>query len=96
MNINSHDNLVLVAPRPVRLAAPTPFSQYHPSSILHRPQALSAFRFSPSADAFDRLKLAEDTADDELKTVSPALSERDRPVSPRASPRYVHSLPVDL
>lgn len=83
--MTADENLVLVAPRPVRLAAPTPF---YPPSILHRPQAINAFRFaSPSSDALERLKLTDDSADEDLKSEPPAPSERDRPVSPRASPR---------
>lgn len=95
MTLNSHDNVVLVAPRPVRLAAPAPFSQYHhaAASFLHRPQAINAVRFmSPSADAFDRLKLSDDASDEDPRSETPAPSERDRSVSPRASPRYVHPL----
>ncbi|KIP09074.1 hypothetical protein PHLGIDRAFT_18721 [Phlebiopsis gigantea 11061_1 CR5-6] len=85
MNINS-DNIVLVAPRPVRLAAPAPFAQYHHSAAtILRPQAINTVRFlSPSADAFERLKLSDESADEDTKSES---SERDRSVSPRASPR---------
>lgn len=89
MSINS-DNIVLVAPRPVRLAAPAPFAQYHHSAatILHRPQAINTVRFlSPSADAFDRLKLGDDPVDEDHRSEPHAPSERDRSVSPRASPR---------
>ncbi|GJE90857.1 hypothetical protein PsYK624_070010 [Phanerochaete sordida] len=83
--MTADENLVLIAPRPVRLAAPAPF---YPPSILHRPQAINAFRFaSPSSDALERLKLSDDSVDDDPKSEPPAPSERDRPVSPRASPR---------
>ncbi|EKM55533.1 uncharacterized protein PHACADRAFT_256230 [Phanerochaete carnosa HHB-10118-sp] len=79
------ENIVLVAPRPVRLAAPTPF---YPPSILHRPQAMNAFRFASTvSDALERFKLADDSVDDDPKSEPPAPSERDRPISPRASPR---------
>lgn len=97
MTYNSHENIVLVAPRPVRLAAPTPYTQYHATSILHRPPTRSAVRFvSSAAEAFDRLKLSDDPTDDDAKSESPAPSERDRSVSPRASPRYVHTSCPDL
>ena len=97
MNINS-DNIVLVAPRPVRLAAPAPFAQYHHSAAtILRPQAINTVRFlSPSADAFERLKLGDDSADEDSKSEPAASSERDRSVSPSASPRYVHPPYLDL
>ena len=85
---NSHDSVVLVAPRPVRLAAP--FSQLAPS-FLHRPQSskAAAVRFvSAPTEAFERLKLAADAFPSEEDLVSAA--ERDRPMSPRTSPLYVY------
>ncbi|TCD60578.1 hypothetical protein EIP91_009850 [Steccherinum ochraceum] len=88
MNFNAHDNsgTVLVAPRPVRLAAPTPYTHFA-NSILQRPQARHAVRLvSAPADALDRLKLTEDGADQDLKPESAPPSDRDS-VSPRASPR---------
>lgn len=79
------ENLVLVAPRPVRLAAPAPF---YPPSILHRPQAMNAFRFASTlSDALERFKLTDDSVDDDPKSEPSASSERDRSISPRASPR---------
>lgn len=90
MNFNAQDNIVLVAPRPVRLAAPTPYSHFA-NQVLQRPQARSAVRLvSAPADALDRLKLADDGADQDSQFESAPLSDRD-PVSPRASPRYVFS-----
>ncbi|CAL1704357.1 unnamed protein product [Somion occarium] len=41
MSFNAHDNIVLVAPRPVRLATST-YTQFHPS-IVHRPQPRSSY-----------------------------------------------------
>ncbi|KAI0094017.1 hypothetical protein BDY19DRAFT_292559 [Irpex rosettiformis] len=83
MSINS-DNLILVAPRPVRLAAPTPFSSFNPS-FLHRPQpskVAAAVRYvSAPSEAFDRLKLSDNEDDPSMPS-----HERDRPISPRASP----------
>ncbi|KAH8107027.1 hypothetical protein BXZ70DRAFT_916106 [Cristinia sonorae] len=84
----THDNLVLVAPRPVRLAAPTPYTHFT-NAILHRPQARSAARLvSAPADAIDRLKLADDVADQLDAKHDPPSSSSDRDsASPRASPR---------
>ncbi|TBU32383.1 hypothetical protein BD311DRAFT_862748 [Dichomitus squalens] len=79
MNFNTNDNLVLVAPRPVRLAAgaaPFPFN----APIAHRPRSRAAI-LSAAAEAFDRLKLVEDHADQPTE-----LSEKER-LSPRPSPR---------
>lgn len=88
MNFNAHDNIVLVAPRPVRLAAPTPYSHFA-NQVLQRPQARSAVRLvSAPADALDRLKLADEGADQDSQHESAPPSDRDL-VSPRASPRYV-------
>ena len=84
------DTLILVAPRPVRLAPPAPFSSFAPT-FLHRPQpakAAAAIRYvATPTDSFDRLKLSDN--EDDLSVPSP---ERDRPISPRTSPLYV-SLP---
>lgn len=88
MNITSaHDNAVLVAPRPVRLAAP--FSQFSPS-FLHRPQSSKAAvrLVAAPTDAFERLKVSSDSYPSEEDLVSPS-AERDRPISPRPSPLYV-------
>ncbi|THH33954.1 hypothetical protein EUX98_g222 [Antrodiella citrinella] len=86
MNFNAHNNIVLVAPRPVRLAAPSPYTHFT-NSILQRPQARSAVRLvSAPADALDRLKLADDGADQDSKPDSAPPSDRDA-ASPRASPR---------
>ncbi|GBE82343.1 hypothetical protein SCP_0407270 [Sparassis crispa] len=86
MTLNAHENTVLVAPRPVRLAAPTPYSHFR--SPVHRPRphtpASSVRLVSTPADAFDRLKLGEDPADGDSKY--PDSCDRDS-VSPRASPR---------
>ncbi|KAH9934806.1 uncharacterized protein B0H18DRAFT_978366 [Fomitopsis serialis] len=85
------DNFVLVAPRPVRLAAPTaapPFSPFQ--GALNRPQTrMAGMRLV--ADGVDRLKLGDDvfqTQDDIMKPTEPAERE---PVSPRASPRSAPS-----
>ncbi|KAI0705827.1 hypothetical protein BC835DRAFT_1409893 [Cytidiella melzeri] len=84
MNVHNSENLILVAPRPVRLAAPAPYSSFSPS-FLHRPQAskpTTAMRFvSATTEAFERLKLS---ADNEEELTMPS-SDRDRPISPRAS-----------
>lgn len=79
MDFDSDNNLVLVAPRPVRLAAgaaPFPF----PS---HRPRSRAAF-LSAATDAFDRLRLLDDHSDQQ----PPELLDKDS-LSPRPSPRYV-------
>ena len=92
MNFNAHDNIVLVAPRPVRLTAPAPYTHHFANAVLQRPQARSAVRLvSAPADALDRLKLADDTVDQDSKPDSAPPSDRD-PASPRASPRYVTAL----
>ncbi|KAM5538992.1 hypothetical protein V8D89_007215 [Ganoderma adspersum] len=79
MNFNSNDNLVLVAPRPVRLASgAAPFLFHTP--VAHRPRSRAAL-LSAAADAFDRLKLVEDHPDQQAE-----LSDKDS-LSPRASPR---------
>lgn len=86
----SHDNIILVAPRPVRLAAPaTHYSHYH-SSFLNRPQPTKATvrLVAAPTDAFERMKLSSNDAGDE--DLPPPSAERDRPLSPRASPRCVH------
>ena len=86
MNFNSNDNLVLVAPRPVRLAsgaAPFPFH----TPVAHRPRSRAAL-LSAAADAFDRLKLVEDHPDQQAE-----LSDKDS-LSPRPSPRYVSRSPI--
>ena len=83
----TNDNLVLVAPRPVRLSstAAAPFSGFH-SPIAHRPRSRAAL-LSAAADAFDRLRLADDIPDlHEQKQAE--LSDKEN-LSPRASPRYV-------
>ena len=89
MTLNAHpDNLVLVAPRPVRLAAPAPYPQLH-SAILQRPQPKpTTLRFvaSPS-DAFEKIKLGDDLQEDMPKSEPQVQAERDVPPSPRASPR---------
>ena len=88
MNFNAHDNLILVAPRPVRLAAPTPYTHF-PNAVLQRPQARSSVRLvSGPVDALDRLKLADDSPDQDAKPDPAPPSDRDS-VSPRASPRCV-------
>ncbi|OJT15745.1 hypothetical protein TRAPUB_4381 [Trametes pubescens] len=83
MSFSSNDNLVLVAPRPVRLAsgaAPFPFH----SPVAHRPRSRAAI-LSAATDAFDRLMLAEDSGDHHEHR-APELSEKDS-LSPRTSPR---------
>jgi hypothetical protein len=86
MSIHNSDNLTLVAPRPVRLVSPAPYSPFAPS-FLHRPQAnkaSAAVRFvSAPAEAFERLKLSAENEDD-------LSAERDRPISPLISPMYVY------
>ncbi|OCH95503.1 hypothetical protein OBBRIDRAFT_767219 [Obba rivulosa] len=73
MNFNTHDNIVLVAPRPVRLAAPSasaPYPQFN--AVLNRPHARA-----PSC------RVVEEVLDDKLKATEP----EEEAVSPRASPR---------
>ncbi|RPD66023.1 hypothetical protein L227DRAFT_648818 [Lentinus tigrinus ALCF2SS1-6] len=80
MPFSSNDNLVLVAPRPVRLAAGSaPFTFSSP--IAHRPKSRAAI-LSAATDAFDRLRLADDHVDQQ-----PAEPSEKDSVSPRASPR---------
>ena len=82
MNFNTNDNLVLVAPRPVRLAAgaaPFPFN----APIAHRPRSRAAI-LSAAAEAFDRLKLVEDHAEQPAE-----LSEKES-LSPRPSSSCLH------
>ncbi|CCL99153.1 uncharacterized protein FIBRA_01168 [Fibroporia radiculosa] len=86
MNYNTaHDNFVLVAPRPVRLAnpsGPTPYTHFQ--NAIQRPQTrVAGVRLV--ADGVDRIKLGEDVPQEDLKPPEP-LSEREH-VSPRASPR---------
>lgn len=82
--MNCNDNFVLVAPRPVRLAAPSTSTHYaHFQNAIHRPQTrVAGMRFV--ADGVDRLKLGEDGPQEDHKLTE--LSEKDS-VSPRASPR---------
>ena len=88
MNCNA-DNFVLVAPRPVRLAAPSAATPYSPfQGALNRPQTRVS-SVCLVADGVDRLKLGEEALfaqDDITKPTDPYEKE---PVSPRASPRYV-------
>ncbi|RDX56893.1 hypothetical protein K466DRAFT_585343 [Polyporus arcularius HHB13444] len=84
MNFNSNDNLVLVAPRPVRLAAGSAPFPFH-SPIAHRPKSRAAI-LSAATDAFDRLRLADDHADQQ-----PAEPSEKDAISPRASPRSTPS-----
>ncbi|PCH38262.1 hypothetical protein WOLCODRAFT_136138 [Wolfiporia cocos MD-104 SS10] len=88
--MNYNDNFVLVAPRPVRLTAPSqpaPFSPFH-----NRPQTRVA-NVRLVGDAVDRLKLGDSSSQDDvaLKPSESAttMAERDPavPASPRASPR---------
>ncbi|KAI8998740.1 hypothetical protein BD414DRAFT_131958 [Trametes punicea] len=87
MSFNSNDNLVLVAPRPVRLAAgAAPFAFHSAPVASHRPRSRAAL-LSAATDAFDRLMLAEESSDQQQHSVA-ELSDKDN-LSPRASPRYV-------
>ncbi|KAI0781047.1 hypothetical protein BD413DRAFT_464539 [Trametes elegans] len=87
MSFNSNDNLVLVAPRPVRLAAGAPPFPFRSPSA-HRPRSRAAL-LSAATDAFDRLVLAEDNGDRQEHR-APDLSEKDS-LSPHASPRATPS-----
>jgi hypothetical protein len=82
MSFNSNDNLVLVAPRPVRLASGYPSF----SPVLSARASAAAFRVLSAApsDAFERLRLADDGQDTKDNHVSQPDS-----ASPRSSPRYV-------
>lgn len=90
MSFNAHDNIVLVAPRPVRLATPSSYTQFHPAIV--RPQPRAAVRLvSCPPDSIDRLKIGDESGDEGFGSeVVP--SERE-PTSPRASPRYVFKTP---
>ncbi|CDO70790.1 hypothetical protein BN946_scf184798.g105 [Trametes cinnabarina] len=85
MSYNTNDNLVLVAPRPVRLAAGAAPFAFHSSPVSHRPRSRAAL-LSAATDAFDRLMLAEDSADQPQHSVAELSSEKDT-LSPRTSPR---------
>ncbi|KAI0079969.1 hypothetical protein K474DRAFT_1638856 [Panus rudis PR-1116 ss-1] len=87
MSLNAHDNTVLVAPRPVRLAAPSVYTQFTSSGI-HRPQPRTGVCIvSAPSDALDRLRLGDDSPEDELKSEgASSLSDRES-ASQRASPR---------
>ncbi|KAI0748013.1 hypothetical protein C8Q80DRAFT_1169598 [Daedaleopsis nitida] len=87
MTFNSNDNLVLVAPRPVRIAGgATPFAFHSP--IAHRPRSRAAI-LSAATDAFDRLRLVDDHHDQQ-DFKSPDFSDKES-LSPRASPRSTPS-----
>ncbi|KAI0637078.1 hypothetical protein C8Q77DRAFT_1095875 [Trametes polyzona] len=87
MSFSANDNLVLVAPRPVRLAAGASPFPFH-SPVAHRPRSRAAL-LSAATDAFDRLMLAEDSGDQQEHRVA-ELSEKDS-LSPRPSPRSTPS-----
>ncbi|KAI0374777.1 hypothetical protein BV20DRAFT_986617 [Pilatotrama ljubarskyi] len=87
MTFTSNDNIVLVAPRPVRLAAGAAPFPFH-SPVAHRPRSRAAL-LSAATDAFDRLMLAEDSGDQQEHRVT-ELSEKDS-LSPRTSPRSTPS-----
>jgi hypothetical protein len=83
MSLNSSNNIVLAAPRPVRLGAGhTPAF----SPVISTRAGAAAFRVLSAApsDALERLKLADDSQDS--KDIHQSQSDT---VSPRASPRYV-------
>ncbi|KAH9854119.1 hypothetical protein C2E23DRAFT_819673 [Lenzites betulinus] len=83
MTLSANDHLVLVAPRPVRLAAgAAPFAFHSP--VAHRPRSRAAL-LSAATDAFDRLMLSED-ASDQQEHKPAELYERDS-LSPLPSPR---------
>ncbi|KAI9064326.1 hypothetical protein FKP32DRAFT_1675836 [Trametes sanguinea] len=85
MTFSSNDNVVLVAPRPVRLASGAAPFAFHPSPVSHRPRSRAAL-LSAATDAFDRLMLSEDSPDQQQHSVAEISSEKDS-LSPRASPR---------
>ena len=64
MNFNYHD-LILVAPRPVRLTSGAASFPFH-TPVAHRRRSRAAL-LSATADAFDRLKLVEDHADQQAE-----------------------------
>ncbi|KZT11406.1 uncharacterized protein LAESUDRAFT_720632 [Laetiporus sulphureus 93-53] len=92
------DNFVVVAPRPVRLAAPAASSYASFQHAIHRPQTRVANNVRLVADGVDLLKLGEepfDVHDDfasSTKLAPPDSSDRES-LSPRASPRS--SLPSE-
>ena len=83
------DNFVLVAPRPVRLAAPSAAAPYAPfQGALNHPQTrVAGVRLV--ADGVDRLKLGDDAFQIHDEIAKPTESPERESVSPRASPRYV-------
>ena len=94
MSFNAHDNIVLVAPRPVRLAAPSSFAPFHPAIVRPQPRAAVRLVSAPPTDALDRLKISDESGDEEFRG-DHIPSERDS-ASPRASPRYVFKTPDNL
>ncbi|KAI0831193.1 hypothetical protein BC628DRAFT_1336340 [Trametes gibbosa] len=83
MTLSASDNLILVAPRPVRLAYGAAPASFH-SPVAHRPRSRAAL-LSAATDAFDRLMLAEDSPD-QHDSRTPELADKDR-LSPLPSPR---------
>ncbi|KZT69004.1 hypothetical protein DAEQUDRAFT_727181 [Daedalea quercina L-15889] len=85
------DNFVLVAPRPVRLAAPSAAAPYPPfQGALNRPQTrVASVRLV--ADGGDRLKLGDDVFQMQDDIAKPTESPDRESVSPRASPRATPS-----
>lgn len=83
------DNFVLLAPRPVRLAAPNAAPPYSPfQGALNRPQTrVAGVRLV--ADGLDRLKLGEDVFQAQEDIAKPTEFADKDSLSPRASPRYV-------
>ena len=88
MSYNTNENIILAAPRPVRLAAPTPYPHHFRASVLQKPQTRSAGvrLLSSPAEALESLKLSDESPEDSFKFAEPIDKDL---VSPRASPRYV-------
>lgn len=88
MSFNANENVILVAPRPVRLTAPTPYPPHFHTPLLQKPQARNAGVRIVSApvETLETLKFADDSAEESLKIAEPIDQDI---VSPRTSPRYV-------
>lgn len=90
MSFNAHDNIVLVAPRPVRLATPSSYTQFHPAIV--RPQPRAAVRLvSAPPDPVDRISIGDESGEEDFR--NEVVSSERECASPRASPRYVFKTP---
>lgn len=88
MSFNANENVILAAPRPVRLTASTPYPHHFHSPLLQKPQTRTAGVRIVSApvDALETLKLSDESTEESFKIAEPIDKDLS---SPRASPRYV-------